>query len=103
MDLLRTLLCKRLKELRESRGLSQKDLAGQLNLAYSTYNQWETGAAWPSSINLEGIASYYKVRSSIFFHDPELDESNPDISNYSHLTSDEIVKTLEELIQKIKH
>lgn len=53
----------RLKELRESRSLSQKDLAQALGISQSTVAMWENGSNFPRKSTLFMIASFLKFRS----------------------------------------
>lgn len=50
-----------LRSLREERGYSQKDIAAALNVAPSTYNQWETGKREPDNATLLRIADFFHV------------------------------------------
>ena len=52
---------KRLKELRESKQLSQKDMAKILGLQYQRYNHYETGRNEPDNNMLITIANFFKV------------------------------------------
>ena len=76
MDLLRRLLSTKLRQLREGKNLSNKFVASQIEVAATTYGQWEAGIAWPNSANIERLAEFYNVRASLFFHDPDLDVSS---------------------------
>lgn len=51
----------RLRELRESRSLSQKDLAQALGISQSTVAMWENGSNFPRKSTLFMIASFFKV------------------------------------------
>lgn len=51
----------RLKELREQRGLYQKDIASYLNIAVSTYSYWEKGTYEPDQAVLSKLADYFNV------------------------------------------
>lgn len=51
----------RLKELRKSKGLLQKDIAKFLNIAVSTYSYWEVGKYDIDNENLKKLADYYNV------------------------------------------
>lgn len=51
----------RLKELRESRGLYQKDLADVLHTSTPVYNRYETGDREPPFSVLLTLADYYGV------------------------------------------
>ena len=50
-----------LKELRERRGLYQKDVAAVLKIDRTTYAKYETGASEPSFEILKRIARFYEV------------------------------------------
>lgn len=94
MELIKEVLGKNLISLRKQRGLSQVELANALNIASSTYNQWEKGSAWPSSANLEMLASYYGIRSTaLFLEDPFVISSS--------VMKSELIKDLEAVIQKL--
>lgn len=51
----------RLRELRESRNLYQKDIATILNIAVSTYSYWEKGTYEPDQNSLTTLADYFGV------------------------------------------
>lgn len=50
-----------LKELRERRGLYQRDVAAALKIDRTTYVKYETGASEPSFEILKRIARFYEV------------------------------------------
>lgn len=45
-----------LKPIREARGMTQKQLAGELNMAQSNIAMWESGAVLPSAGKLPELA-----------------------------------------------
>lgn len=45
-------LCLNLRQVRESRGLNQKDLATAMSVGQSAVSQWETGESKPTYKNL---------------------------------------------------
>lgn len=51
----------RLRQLRESSGLNQKDFATSIGIKYTTYNGYETGKHKPNSDVLVMIADKYGV------------------------------------------
>lgn len=51
----------RLRQLRESTGLNQKDFAASIGLKHTTYNGYETGKHKPKSDILVIIADKYNV------------------------------------------
>ena len=51
----------RLFELRDEKGLSQRDMAKILNISQGTYNNWENGKTQPSIEQLIMLASFFEV------------------------------------------
>ena len=54
-------LGEKLQLLRRSRGLSQEQLAAELDVSRQAISKWETGAADPSTANLLALARLYGV------------------------------------------
>lgn len=54
-------LSKRLKELRNSKGLSQQALANEIGISKSSINMYERGEREPGVDTLEAFADYYNV------------------------------------------
>lgn len=52
---------KRLEDLRRERGYTVKKMASELNLAYTTYNNYEKNTREPDSDTLKKIALYFDV------------------------------------------
>lgn len=57
----KSIFTERLKELRDSFNLSQKDLAKILSVSQQTIGSWEVGRTEPSNQNLEQISQYFNV------------------------------------------
>lgn len=55
------MLSKRLQMLRESKGLSKKQVAEDLNLPYTTYRNYENNVCEPNSEVLVKIAEYFEI------------------------------------------
>lgn len=51
----------RIKELREKKGITQKELANALNVTQTAITYWETGKREPSAEIIEKIATYFDV------------------------------------------
>ena len=51
----------KLKELREQKGIMQKDLAKHFGVAKSTYSYWESGKTEPDTKIISAIAEYFGV------------------------------------------
>ena len=62
----------RIKELREAKGLSQKDVAYAADLDRSYIASIENGACNVSSVNIEKIAKALQVSVRTFFSDDKL-------------------------------
>lgn len=54
-----------LKELRKSKGMTQKEVAEKLNITDRTYGHYETGKREPSIDMLIEIAKYYNISIDI--------------------------------------
>ena len=50
-----------LKELRESRNMSQAALAEKLGISHTTVARWESGKISPTVKNLIAVCEYFKV------------------------------------------
>ncbi len=51
----------KLQKLRKERGLSQEELANQLNVSRQAVSKWERGEAYPDTDNLILLAKLYKI------------------------------------------
>lgn len=51
----------RIRELRESQNIQQKELATKLNIGFSTLSQYETGKRFPDYETLLKIADFFGV------------------------------------------
>lgn len=67
-----------LKKERKSRGLTQEEVADDLNVAKSTYSSCENGNAIPSVFQLKNLCEYYHVSSDYLL---ELTKDNPITTN----------------------
>ena len=56
----------RLKKLRDSKNLTQKELADILNVDRTTYVKWETGSSNPSLDTVIKISKFFNVSTSSF-------------------------------------
>lgn len=55
----RLLVAKRIKELRENSGLSQRDVAKELHVGQATYCRMEKGQSEPSAVQIATLSSLY--------------------------------------------
>lgn len=67
----------RLKELRKAKGLTQTQVADELNMPQNTLSQYENGKRKPSKLALNALADYYAVSIEHL-------KGNKKASNHSH-------------------
>lgn len=53
--------CERLRSLRESRGLTQKDIASEIDIGLHTYQRYEYGEREPQLSTLVALADFYDL------------------------------------------
>ena len=68
------LLGEKLKKLRKARGLSQEQLADQLNVSRQAISKWELGESTPDTDNLIALSDYYGVSLDCLLRDQEAPE-----------------------------
>ncbi|PRX71842.1 helix-turn-helix protein [Cohnella sp. SGD-V74] len=61
------IIAERLKTCREKRKLKKTDVVELINVPYSTYANWESGAREPSSKDLVRLADFYRVSLDYLF------------------------------------
>lgn len=67
VDLLKKLFSARLKEIREEKQLSQKNVADKLGCAVSTYANWEQGRTEPSIYDIFNLIWVYEIEANELF------------------------------------
>lgn len=88
-------LAKRIKNLREEKGLSQKELANYLNISNSTLSQYESGVRVPSDDIKIKIARYFNVTTDYLL-------GNSNIKQLSRKDERDIQKYLDEMREDLK-
>lgn len=68
------MLSERLYKLRKKSGLSQEQIAEQLNVSRQAISKWESGAAVPESEKLIIISEYFKVSVDYLLKDVDEEE-----------------------------
>lgn len=96
---------KKLSELRKQKGLSQEQLATDLNISQSSISNYESGMTKPDTDILQKIAEYFKVPIAYFFSDEKnifyTNENNGgNIGNFTNSTFNVISEKLIELYEK---
>lgn len=69
---------KRMKELRQKKGISMEELATALNVSKSRVNMWENNGSVPRSDVLVKIAEYYNVPTDYLLGNNNSSESPTD-------------------------
>lgn len=70
------IFCKRFKQLRLKKNLSQEELAKNLNVSQRTISGWEIGRVEPSMVKLYEIAKFFDVNIDYLFGFGTEDEFN---------------------------
>ena len=80
---------KRIKELREYEGLTQKEIAKQLNVSRSTYGGWESGKDMIPLGKLNELANFFHVTlDSLIGTSSEIEyEDNPNSLNRATISN----------------
>ena len=71
-------LSQKLYSLRKKSGLSQEQLAEQLNVSRQAISKWESGISIPESDKLLAISKYFKVSLDYLMKEDYEDSSNVD-------------------------
>ena len=56
-----TVICDRIRALREKTGMSARKFAEEMGMKYTTYYGYETGSREPGSDSIVALAKYYNV------------------------------------------
>ena len=68
----------RLIEARKAKGVTQKQAAADLGIAYLTYNRWENGESYPDSIfKLAEISEYFGVSLDYLMYNDHFSSFGP--------------------------
>lgn len=74
------MLSEKLYKLRKNSGLSQEQLAEQLNVSRQAISKWESGTAVPESEKLITISNYFDVSVDYLLKDDEEDKAKATVS-----------------------
>ena len=74
------MLSEKLYKLRKNSGLSQEQLAEQLNVSRQAISKWESGTAVPESEKLITISNYFGVSVDYLLKDDEEDKAKATVS-----------------------
>lgn len=89
----------KIKELRESRGLSQKELADTLHVTYQAVLRWESDEAEPSSDSLKTMCKFFGCRmDEIINNKEEVSKANANNNGIGHKIKE--YRTMKGMTQK---
>ena len=96
---------KKFSELRKQKGLSQEELATDLNISQSSVSNYESGVTKPDTDILQKIAEYFKVPIAYFFSDEKTifytnENNGGNIGNFNNSTFNILSEKLIELYEK---
>lgn len=60
---------KKIKQLRENKGLSQKELADSLGVTQQAIDAWERSITNPRKKSIDKLSSFFNVNGGFFFED----------------------------------
>ena len=85
----------RLKEIREAKGITQRQAALDLNLSPTVYNRYEKGLREPSNVVLLAIANYFGVTvDELLRRDSVVNQERSDVETAFVNISDETIQLL---------
>lgn len=87
----------KIKDLRENKELTQREISKILNISKSTYNRWETGESFIPLVHLNDLCNFYNV-SMDYVIEKTKDKNYKNFSN--KINKKEIGKRLREFRQK---
>ena len=82
-------LGEKLKMLRASRGLSQEQLAAELDVSRQAISKWECGDSTPDLDKLRTICTYFGVTTDYLIWEHEEDVPQTAAVSYTHLRAHE--------------
>ena len=56
----------KIRTLRKSKGMSQEELAGQVNISRQAVSRWENGTALPDADNIVQLSKLFGSQQTIF-------------------------------------
>ena len=68
-----------IKELREEKGYTQKELADMMQVSFQTISKWETGANYPDITHIPKLADIFGVSAGVLLGLEPLKEENAEV------------------------
>ena len=100
---------KKLSDLRKQKGLSQEQLACDLNISQSSISNYESGATNPDTDILKRISDYFQVPISYLFSDEKISFYTNDnsvgntgymVNSTLNIMSEKLIELYERIIQE---
>ena len=88
---------KKIKQLRENKGLSQKELTDSLGVTQQAIDAWERSITNPRKKSIDKLSSFFNVNGGFFFED---DIQNKTPSNEMIIKKENKPKDLIKLLEK---
>ena len=93
----------RLKALRKEAGLTQKELAKQIETSQPSYQYWEKGTRKPSRENIKKLATIFNVSTDYLLGNSDIKNPEDELSNVEILfrkTSKNMTPEQKEVFQR---
>ncbi len=98
---MKTQVGKRIRNLRESRGFSQEELADRLNISRSAYERIENGKSNSWAAQLEKLSEIFEVAPEYFLKKDSNEQANHSQSGGIALQNNGNIKTINNLSDKL--
>lgn len=92
---------KRIKSLREQKGLSQEELADNLNISRSAYERMENGKSNSWATHLEQLSTFFEVEPEYFLQNDDKNVQHIENFNGGLAFQNSKIKTLNALSEKL--
>lgn len=90
----------KLKELRSERGLTQKQIAEQLNMSQQGYARWESGKIQPSIPTIEKFANFFNIPiAQLLSEENEKSELELLIAQLNDEQKEQAIQIIKQLLQ----
>lgn len=101
--MLKCLFTSRLREIRESKGLTQKEAARKLHIGYTKYNHYETGRNEPDIDTIILLARFYHVSTDYLMGNDDFLINTHHLSLLKETLITEIISADDEINTEIGH
>ncbi len=86
-------LSEKITELRKQNGMTQEDLACELNVSRQAISRWEMGTSMPDASNILQLSKLFNVTSDYLLNDDyKSDNDLPKLKEYNHIIKENDLK-----------